>query len=48
MHEFKITLKDRYGKDGFMPKYSPIFYTLTDISITSDEGLGLGAVENYE
>ena len=30
-----------------MPEYDPLFYTLTDISITSDAGLGLGSIKNY-
>ena len=44
-----MTIKDSYGRDeNALPEYKPLFYTISDISVTSEvQGLGLGLVENY-
>ena len=48
LHEYKMSVKDSYAGDGGMPEYSALFYTLADISVTSKEWLGLGAIKNYQ
>ena len=47
LHEYKMSIKDSYGEDGDLPEYSPLFYTLADISVTSKAWLGLGVIEDY-
>ena len=42
-----MSIKDSYGEDGKLPEYSPLFYTLADISVTSKAWLGLGVIEDY-
>ena len=31
-----------------MPTYSALFYTLSDISVTSNEWLGLGVIKDFQ
>ena len=45
-----MTIKDSYGSrdDDALPEYKPLFYSISDISVTSEvNGLGLGNIENY-
>ena len=41
--QFSLQMKDSYAKDNELPEYSPLFYSLDEISFIQDEdGLGLG------
>ena len=49
LHEFQMTIKDSYGQDGDFPEYNPLFYSISDISVTQDgKGLGFGPLEDYQ
>jgi len=44
-----MTVKDSYGKDSKLPAYTPLFYELQDVSLTSESnGLGYGLIEEYK
>lgn len=51
LREYKLSIKDSYGNEGVLPRYTPLFYTIADVSLISSDqqpGLGISSIENYQ